>query len=161
VKRTPLKRKAGLVAKTPMKRGKSKLGLRRRDTGPTEKVRDIVKARARGLCERCGKHRGGHIHHRDPRGMGGTSRPEANLPSNLLYLNPSCHEWTEHNRSEALDLGLLLHDGDNPRREKVFRRGEWRWLDNAGGFEPPPTCPLGCAVWTSNDPCDCNALEAS
>lgn len=92
--------------------------------------------------------------------MGGTRRPEVNLTSNLLHLDAEHHEWIEHNRTDALDMGLLLHDGDVPRREPATLWMGEIFLDNKGGFDPPPTCPLGCAVWTSDNPCDC-AEEAS
>lgn len=129
-----------------------------RRTGPISAVVDILEDRCEGLCERCGERPAVHTHHRLPRRMGGTRRPEVNLPPNLLRLDLLCHDWIENNRTVALDLGFLLHDGDYPRREKVLWRGEERYLDNKGGFGDPPTCPLGCAVWTSDDePCDCEA----
>lgn len=88
--------------------------------------------------------------------MGGTRRPDVNLPSNLLHISDACHTYIETWRQWSLDRGLLLRDDDVPRREQVLYRGEWRYLDNKGGFDEPPTCPLGCAVWRSdNNPCDC------
>jgi hypothetical protein len=89
--------------------------------------------------------------------MGGTRRPEVNRASNLIHLDTECHLWIEHNRTAARERKLLLPDGADPRREPVRlqERGEKTYLDNAGGFTPPPTCTLQCAAWTSDDPCDC------
>lgn len=126
----PLRRTVELKA-TSWLRSKTSKPKRRKDTGPKKKVRDLVKERAQGKCELCGfsvPERGGHIHHIDPRGMGGTSRPEANLPSNLLYLHPSCHLWTESNREKALSRGLLVKDGSALDVTAV-----WMWHDGNYG----------------------------
>lgn len=134
--------------------------MTRRKTGPDTATVELIEARSQGVCEACGEDRARPIHHRRPRRMGGTRRTDVNLPSNLLHISDSCHLHIETWRQWSLDRGLLLRDDDAPRREQVLYRGEWRYLDNAGGFEPPPTCPLGCAVWTSNNGCDCTE-EAS
>lgn len=130
--------------------------MTRRKTGPTKTVADLVHGRSQGLCEHCGELPGEQLHHRLPRRMGGSRRPWINLPSNLVDLNSKCHLWAESNRREAQDLGLLLTDRMIPCRVMVQRWDGLHWLDDEGGFEPPtPICPLGCAVWTSNEKCDC------
>jgi 5-methylcytosine-specific restriction protein A len=134
----------------------------RRKTGPTKAVVDLVIKRAQGLCERCGLHDGQQAHHRHPRKMGGTRRPEINQSANLLWLHSECHTWVEHNRLKALGEGLLIPDGGYPPDFPVLLHYGLHKLTNDGGTIPlPGKCPAGCAVWTSNDPCDCNALEAS
>lgn len=138
MRRVPLRRRTELVAKTTLKHG-ARPGLRRphRDTGPTRKVRAVVKERANGMCERCGQHPGGHVHHRDPRGMGGSSRPELNRPSNLLYLNPLCHDWVENNRLAAIGAGLLIPPGLHPLATPVRLWHGTYLLADDGGLESP------------------------
>lgn len=58
----------------------------------SSRLRKQVKERAGGRCEVCcgtGDWRGMHIHHIDPKGMGGSKRAD-NL-SNLVYLCAKCH----------------------------------------------------------------------
>lgn len=84
---------------------------------PTRKVLDLVWARDESRCFVCTRHlhrgRGGYsVHHRVPRGMGGSARSVLNQPPNLLLLCGSgtdgCHGWVEHNRDRGLTLGLLV-----------------------------------------------------
>jgi 5-methylcytosine-specific restriction enzyme A len=91
--------------------------MSRRNTGPTAKVRQQIHARSRMRCERCGRSvifGGGEIHHRQPRGMGGSRRPETNDPANLVMLCDDCHRWVESNRREAYRTGWLVRRGQNP-----------------------------------------------
>jgi 5-methylcytosine-specific restriction protein A len=64
-------------------------------------------ARDAGRCRRCGAI-GHQIHHRRPRGMGGTSDPLINNPSNLVLLCQPCHAEVESAREQAYDSGWLL-----------------------------------------------------
>lgn len=157
MKRTPLQRR------TPMSRGQSAPKPRRpRDTGPSRKVRDVVKQRANHRCERCGLCPGQVIHHRDPRGSGGSSRPEINLPSNLVFICSACHEDIERShRLKAIGDGWLVQDRFVPAEVRIRLHYGWHLLDDDGRAVPVPgPCRAGCAVWTS-DNCDCNnALEA-
>lgn len=82
-------------------------------------TRREVLARAYFTCEFCGwKNNSLNIHHRTPRGMGGTRVKEINEPANLLVLCGSgttgCHGWVESHRQEAYELGLLVKRGQNP-----------------------------------------------
>ena len=102
-------RSAGGIARTR--------GGGRGNTGPTRSTRQVVQARARMRCERCGRDlrwEPGQIHHRRPRKMGGTSRADANSPANLLLLCRSCHEWVESNREDAYEQGLLVREPLDP-----------------------------------------------
>ena len=90
-------------------------------TGADSKTREAIFQRAYFECENCGveKHTFGFsIHHRKPRGMGGTSKKEINNPSNLILLCGSgttgCHGWVESNREKAYELGLLVKQSQNP-----------------------------------------------
>lgn len=80
------------------------------------------------------------VHHRRPRGMGGTRRDETNAPANLLALcgtgTTGCHGWIESNRSSALDAGFLLTQTAEPTSEPVLRRGVAVYLTNDGGIVP-------------------------
>lgn len=81
-------------------------------------TRLVVLHRAKFACERCKSVQNSiNIHHRTPRGMGGTRVKEINEPANLIVLCGSgttgCHGWVESNRKEAFDLGLLVRRGQN------------------------------------------------
>ena len=85
-------------------------------------VRDQVRLRAGGACERCGQslvNRPASIHHRRPRGMGGSKNMDT--VANLVVLCGSgttgCHGYIESHRSQAIADGWLV-----PRRE--FRSPE-------------------------------------
>lgn len=88
---------------------------RRRYTGPGAQAMRIVRARSEDRCEfpECAA-AAEHTHHRRPRRIGSTRRPETNLPANLVRLCSTHHEWIESNRTDALAMGLLLHDNAVP-----------------------------------------------
>ena len=54
------------------------------------------------------------IHHRKPRKMGGTRRPDINFLPNLVLLcgtgTTGCHGWIEANRKAAKATGWLVPD---------------------------------------------------
>lgn len=140
LRRTALTRKSELRRSKPMPRhqreGKDRVvraAQRPKDTGPSPRVRAAVLARAGGCCEVCrarlhhedtGWVAAHSVHHRRPRGAGGSSRADTNTPANLLLLCGSattagCHQWVESNRTRALDLGLLLTQGQHPAEVPV------------------------------------------
>lgn len=148
-----------LNRRTPLPRGgslkrTSSRPRRPRDTGPTKTTREIVWTRAGGRCELCGGSLAGmvgfSVHHRLPRRMGGSSRPELNTPANLIVLCGSgttgCHGRIESNREQAYTDGLLLHDGQDPTSVPVMltnpTRSAWPqvlWLTVDGTYtEEPP-----------------------
>ena len=98
-------------------------------------VRGIVFNRAEGMCEKCGG-RGQSIHHRKPRGAGGTKI--ADVASNLLLLCGSgttgCHGWVERNRVQALADGYLVRRVDDPALIPVLRWGIRVYLEDDGGI---------------------------
>jgi hypothetical protein len=76
------------------------------------------------------------IHHRMPRGMGGTSL-DLNKTSNLVLLCGSgtsgCHGWIEHNRQEAREFGFLLNrNQDSTKIPIITSSGLQRYLDDSG-----------------------------
>jgi len=102
---------------------------------------DAVRARSQGRCERCGTDSAARwsLHHRKPRGMGGTRDPEINSPANVLLLCGSgtegCHGRVESNRAEAYDLGLLVRRNDDPAQVPVELRFGRVLLDDEGGAQ--------------------------
>jgi 5-methylcytosine-specific restriction enzyme A len=132
----------------------------RRRTGPTQDVIDLLHARSGGMCECCNLYPGEQAHHLLPRRAGGTRRPEINLPSNLIWVTAQCHLAIESNRTQSLKDGLLRSDGVNQFRKPVRL---WHGLVRLGDFGDmlplPGRCRAACAVWTSDNPCDCQ--EAS
>lgn len=102
--------------------------------------RETVRLRADGHCERCGRSIANYpadIHHRRPRSMGGTRRPEIHAPESLVVLCRDCHVWVESNRAQASEHGwLVLHrDPRDPAEVPVFVAGGW-WLVTADRLVP-------------------------
>jgi 5-methylcytosine-specific restriction protein A len=103
------------------------------------KTRELVKARAKGRCEICGSGRTFQVHHRRPRGMGGSNDEASDSPANCLYLCGDCHlEMVEVERAKALACGWLVHQGDGPAMVPVLYRGKSKYLHHDGGLSPAP-----------------------
>lgn len=78
----------------------------------------IITNRDRGCCAWCGRPINGErgvdwsVHHRQPRGMGGTKARHANLPSAGVLLHGSgttgCHGLVETHRGRAIEAGFLV-----------------------------------------------------
>jgi hypothetical protein len=108
-----------------------------KQTGANNAVRLRIIERAFFECENCGTNNfdfGISIHHRKPRGMGGTKKTEINDPSNLLLLCGSgttgCHGWIESHRTESYEKGLLVKQNDNPEEIPVVDKYENVWKFN-------------------------------
>lgn len=133
--------------------------MTRRKTGPGETVMEIIRSRAEGMCERCGERPGDDPQHRKPRGMGGTSLPSTNYPSNLVLLCRPCHRHVEVvDRKRAYPDGWLVPRTQDPSQWPVKHvRLGWVFLRDDGGWDPARVeeHTAGCAVWTSNKICDC------
>lgn len=158
MKRTPLARKTPLVATVKTVRAVGKKNPRPpRNTGPSAATRKAVIERAAGRCERCGKTITGDysIHHRKPRGMGGTKDPVANSPANLILLCGSatspdgCHTTVERFRRSAMATGFIVARTADPSKVPVKRHDGWVILNTdatttttterpADGPEPVP-----------------------
>lgn len=105
-------------------------------TGFLKPVRDMIVRRSQGVCERCGAAPAVQIHHRRPRGMGGSSAADTNVASNGLAVCVACHREIEANRADSLKYGWLVRQGREPFLVPVFRRGEWVTLYDDGDFRP-------------------------
>lgn len=106
----------------------------------------LIWERDRGRCALCGiglhfpdRGRSWSIHHRRPRGMGGTRTAWVGLAANGLTLCGSgvdgCHGWVETNRGVAVEDGLLVSKLGYLTAEDVpvrLKDGLWK-LDNHGG----------------------------
>lgn len=117
-----------------------------RRSGPSAVVVSMVWQRDGGSCVRCG--RGLHfsqrgmawsVHHRSPRGMGGSKAAWVNQPSNLILLcgtgTTGCHSWVEANRAISLECGWLVpRNGVRlPAEVPVFYPGRGRFMLNEWG----------------------------
>jgi len=105
-------------------------------TGFPPSVRDIVNRRAQGQCEICGEFtQAAEIHHRRPRGMGGTKRDSTNSASGALWLCRTCHRFIESNRRLALLLGWIVGSLSDPAETPVVYRGVRVRLSDDGTLE--------------------------
>lgn len=99
-------------------------------------VAALVLAREGGRCALCGLmiNTGGHLHHRKPRGMGGSKLLDT--PDNLLHLHPNCHlVHVEQERARAYANGWLVHRADVPSDVPVlYMVDRWVMLHHNGGL---------------------------
>ncbi|MFD3426057.1 hypothetical protein [Nocardia fluminea] len=105
-----------------------------RKTGPSAPAVAIVRRRSGTVCEVCGARRANQIHHRRPRGAGGTRRPETNSPSALLDLCNECHALIESRREWARDHGYLVRQHLDPATTPVWLWGRWVLLADDGQY---------------------------
>lgn len=92
-------------------------------TGFSEAAASTIRLRSGNRCERCGGTDALQIHHRSPRGMGGSHRAGAqrvNQVSNGVRLCQHCHHWAESNRSAAGADGLLIARDEDPASTPVL-----------------------------------------
>ena len=95
----------------------------------TEKTRNTIKERAGNRCEMCGiRCDNGQIHHRQPRGMGGSRESESRAAANGLYLHERCHFNIERNRSDAYGNGWLVHKWEVSEEKPVLMWDGWKVL---------------------------------
>lgn len=125
-------------------------------TGFSVRTAQMIIDRDKGKCFRCGElvdlsARGlaFSLHHRRPRGAGGTSLWWVNLPSNGVLLCGSGttgdHGWVERNRHEARELGYLvpLNGILTPSQVPIVRYdGALVYLTDDGQAEPS-VVPVG------------------
>jgi 5-methylcytosine-specific restriction protein A len=95
----------------------------------SDATREAIKIRSGLRCDLCGaRTTGGQIHHRQPRGMGGSKYDDVKGSSaNGLYVHPHCHEEIESNRLRAISHGWLVVQADDPRKVPVRLWDGW-WL---------------------------------
>lgn len=115
-----------------------------RNTGPDVDIRMRVLWRDAYECVRCGEtlheRRAHHIHHRRPRGMGGTCRDDANAMTNLLSLCVDCHTHIESRRAEGYESGWLVSQCSDPAQVAclVGRGSRWVYLTADGAYSDAP-----------------------
>jgi hypothetical protein len=104
-------------------------------------ARAIVLARDGNTCQRCGTnllYKLASIHHRRPRGMGGSA--DVNVASNMVLLcgsatTPgSCHEYAETQRGQARIEGWLIPklSDIHPSEVPLLTFHGWRYLLDDG-----------------------------
>lgn len=111
----------------------------------TKAVQEQILERAKGRCEMCGSLAMYYqIHHRRPRGMGGSKDPASGTAANALFVHPACHAQIESNREQAYEKGYLVRQGHNPAEIPVRRGVNWYLLGEDGTLTPsPPRQPSG------------------
>jgi hypothetical protein len=126
---------------------------RSRSTGPSPEARELLAARSGGWCEiRLSGCTGAatEVAHRKGRKMGGRRglmRDESNRLSNLIHACHTCHAWTHARPTEALDLGLMVREHDDPRWIPVaYQSGMWaHLLDDGTVWELVTDSPSGAS----------------
>ena len=94
----------------------------------TDAVRSQIKERSKDRCEICGSIALYHqIHHRRPRGMGGSKDPACGTAANGIRVHPHCRAKIESNREQALQKGWLVKQGQDPA-ETPFLRYDRKWV---------------------------------
>lgn len=74
--------------------------------------------------------------HRIKRGMGGrhgAAEAESSRLSDVIHGCRVCHQWTHARPTESYEMGLMLHEGQDPAMEPVLYRNEVKYLDDFGG----------------------------
>jgi 5-methylcytosine-specific restriction protein A len=111
-----------------------------RNTGPTPAERDVIYGRDSFRCVICGTADGPFaVHHRRPRGMGGTVRPGTNRPSNLVLLCDfgGCHDTgAETFRTQSYLNGWLVRQNQDPSSVPFYYRNQWVLLTDDGQVLP-------------------------
>lgn len=107
--------------------------------GDIQQDRMRILIRANFVCEFCGHNRSkdslGYwsVHHRRPRGMGGSKDPLTNSPLNLLLLCGSgttgCHGYFESNREEGYERRILIKQSENISPLFRDKQNVWWRLD--------------------------------
>lgn len=91
-----------------------------------------------------------HTHHRRPKGLGGTRRPESQYASNALAVCARCHLRIHAMPTWARDNGFLVRQSDDPAAVPVWWRcaghgqtKDFVFLDGAGHLTPTPNQQIG------------------
>lgn len=101
---------------------------KRRTTGPTDAVRQLVYERDGGRCVRCNSVHRLTIHHRVNRGMGGAREPWVNQPPNLLLVCTTCNSWFEDYPRDSYAAGWKVRRPQLPGEVPVRYPDGCYWL---------------------------------
>lgn len=113
-----------------------------RDTGFSPETKQLIEARAGGMCEvatdEC-THLMVEIQHRRARGMGGTRKPDTNSAANGLAVCRACHDLIERRPATSLRNGWRLRQSTGgvatvPAEVSVVWRGRRVWLHDDGSL---------------------------
>jgi hypothetical protein len=132
-------RRGGPLRRAPLK-------SRRKQTGPSPDAVEAVYERANWACERDGVGVGPvrgvdhHIHHRRLKGRGGTDKPDAHLPQNLLLLCPPCHDLVHGPGRDVIEEhGWIVSQFADPAAACVLITFDrWRYLTPGGRYSRTP-----------------------
>jgi hypothetical protein len=104
--------------------------------------RQIVQGRAFGRCERClTATLCGDLHHRRPKGLGGSKAADRHDVGNLVYVCRSCHAWCHGNPTDAAETGFIVPRSSGTHFTAVPITnlvGQTRFLDNEGQYLKEP-----------------------
>lgn len=111
-----------------------------RPTGFPRPVIELVTARSQNYCECMSTGCtliAEHIHHRRPKGLGGTRRPESQWASNALHVCLRCHLKIHAMPTWSRTHGFLVRQADDPATVPLY----WRFsqtllLNDTGSFTP-------------------------
>ena len=99
----------------------------------SQEIKKLIWKRANDRCEVCGIMALHHqIHHRRPRGMGGSKDPISGSAANGVLVHPTCHARIESNREEALGNGWLVLQGHDPATVPFRKVFGWVLLHHDG-----------------------------
>jgi 5-methylcytosine-specific restriction protein A len=99
----------------------------------SKETKEIIKNRANERCEICGSYAiAQQIHHRRPRGMGGSKDPLCGSPANGVLVHPWCHASIEQNRTQAIEKGWLVSQGHDPSFVPFKKYFAWVLLKHDG-----------------------------
>lgn len=119
----------------------------RRPEGFPRAVKELIHARSGGVCELCGALPADQVHHRRPRGLGGTSDPTVNRAANGIGICAPCHDVVEGrsvdhpvygrvrgSRAESERKGWLISrlSPDAPDEVPVWTAAGWVQLSDSG-----------------------------
>lgn len=103
-----------------------------------ESAKKLAAARDNDKCMRCAGP-AVDVHHRKPRGMGGTSDPARNTGlANLVCLCRPCHDYVHANPAWAYEAGWLVHGWNDPYDIGICQDGRMLFLDDDGGVTKAP-----------------------
>ena len=107
-----------------------------------EDLRELILVRSGGVCECCGGRRYESLHHRTPRGMGGSKDAALNSPANIGAVcgngTTGCHGSIEVSRTIAQNYGWLVPRGHDASIIPILYRGIWSIISHEGFVEHIP-----------------------
>ncbi len=112
----------------------------------TNEVQNLIKNRSKEKCEICGSIALYYqIHHRRPRGMGGSKDKVVGTAANGIWVHPHCHVQIESQRDDAREKGWLVPQSLNPAEVPFKKYNGWVMLHEDGTYTmiPSPDRPSG------------------